>query len=244
MGHIGCTIASDHTDFDPDFSAVGANGYRLILKSGGSVVADIANPLTHASHQKPQTQWLVQVDTHTATGAAQYRITCITSPCPGWTVTVNGALYIVDEIVFQPLSSGPGALSISVPDYLTTMSLLASGAELPLFDSNLESTAPIVGVENPGSSVDLAAARLSPNPATGAVRVLFAMPQAAHARVSVVDIAGRQVRQLAEGTLAAGAHDLSWDGRDVAGRASPPGVYFVRIESGSSARVARVIRLN
>ena len=52
----------------------------------------------------------------------------------------------------------------------------------------------VVGVIGSGPSLDFAAARLSPNRAMEAVRVLFAMPQAAHARVSVVDVAGRQVR--------------------------------------------------
>ena len=76
-----------------------------------------------------------------------------------------------------------------------------------------------------------------------AVRVVFALPQAARARVSVIDVAGRQVHGLADASFAAGAHELKWDGRDDSGNASAAGVYFVRIESGKSARVARVTRL-
>ena len=243
IGDLQCFIQPDRIEFQPDFTAVGASGYRLILKSGGGVVADIPNPVGRASQQLPATKPRVQVDTETASGVAQLRIICITEPCPRWTVTANGALYLVDEIVFQPFGLSPGVSGFTVPNSISSMSLLAVGSELPLFDANVRSTAPTVGVDLPGSSLDFAGARLSPNPATGAVQVVFAMPQAADARVSVVDIAGRQVRELANGKLAAGAHALSWDGRDVAGRPSAAGVYFVRIEAESSTRVARMIRL-
>lgn len=253
LGQLTCTITADGSEFDADFSAAGATGYRVLLYSGGTQVADVSNPLGRASHQKPQTQWLVQSDIAPNTGAAEFRIICITSPCPGWTVTLQGAVYVVDQIVFQPIDPMPGS-AITTPDYLTSLDLRASsspspgnqtmtGASLPIYEVRVTSGAPSVGVDDVAHGVDLAPARLMPNPTAGPARLVFAMPRAGRARVSVVDVAGRQVRELADANFGAGAHDLTWDGRDDGGHPSAAGMYFVRIESGSSTRVARVTRL-
>ena len=46
------------------------------------------------------------------------------------------------------------------------------------------------------------------------------------------DVAGRRLRRLVDGDLAAGVRAVEWDGRDAEGRVLPAGVYCVRIESG------------
>lgn len=64
------------------------------------------------------------------------------------------------------------------------------------------------------------------NPARDLAR--FTLSAAAHARALVVlDAQGRRVRTLA---IAPGATALAWDARDEAGCASPPGVYWARLE--------------
>jgi hypothetical protein len=100
--------------------------------------------------------------------------------------------------------------------------------------------APVLDV--PGSrpaALELAAA---PNPSRGPVRVTLALPQDERAvRVSVHDVAGREVAVLASGALAAGAHAWSWDGRDTRGIAVAPGLYLVRAAAGEQVRVRRVV---
>jgi probable HAF family extracellular repeat protein len=71
---------------------------------------------------------------------------------------------------------------------------------------------------NPGSSV-----RVVPNPSTGAARFEFVAGAAGRARVSVYDLRGRLVANLASVDVPAGAAVASWDGRDVSGVQSPPG---------------------
>ena len=51
----------------------------------------------------------------------------------------------------------------------------------------------------------------------------------------------KSVKSLATGTLAAGAHAVSWDGTDESGRRVESGVYFCRLESGGSARAAKLV---
>lgn len=60
-------------------------------------------------------------------------------------------------------------------------------------------------------------------------------------RVSIHDLAGREVRELWHGSGKAG--QLKWDGRDARGTQLPAGTYFLRIQDGSQVRALRLVRL-
>ncbi|OZC01608.1 hypothetical protein BSZ36_00580 [Rubricoccus marinus] len=74
-----------------------------------------------------------------------------------------------------------------------------------------------------------------PNPASGAVRLAADLPEPADVRLTVYDALGREVAVLAEGTLAAGQSDWTWDASG-----QPAGVYIVRLSSGEEVRTRRV----
>lgn len=67
--------------------------------------------------------------------------------------------------------------------------------------------------------------------------------------VTITDESGRVVRTLDAGALAAGAHEVAWDGRDADGAALPPGTYRVSVAATgadgqpveASARVRGVV---
>lgn len=80
---------------------------------------------------------------------------------------------------------------------------------------------------------------VSPHPARARGAVRFTLASAGEARLELFDAAGRRVRVLADGPLAAGAHERRWDGRDDAGRAVRPGLYLVRLGTREGARTAR-----
>ena len=66
---------------------------------------------------------------------------------------------------------------------------------------------------------------LSPNPLTAdELIVRFEMPESGNARVDVLDVLGRPVAVLTEGTQAAGSQEAAFDAS-----ALPSGVYFVRL---------------
>ncbi len=91
----------------------------------------------------------------------------------------------------------------------------------------------------PPSALSLSA---GPNPARGPVRVALALPSDARTvRVTVHDVAGREVALLARGPLSAGRHEWSWNGRDVAGARAAPGLYLVRVVAGEQVRSSRVV---
>ena len=59
-------------------------------------------------------------------------------------------------------------------------------------------------------------------------------------RLAVYDIAGRLIRVLVEGEVAAGSHQAVWDGRDATGRAAPSGSYLARLVAGGKVEVVRM----
>lgn len=75
-----------------------------------------------------------------------------------------------------------------------------------------------------------------PNPFNPQTTVAWDLPRAGRARVAVFDIAGRRVRVLADGDLAAGRHESVWDGRDAAGQRVASGAYVARLEFAGASR--------
>jgi hypothetical protein len=85
----------------------------------------------------------------------------------------------------------------------------------------------------------LAITAVAPNPTATAVRVAFAVPETGRARVSVLDVRGREVAVLVDGVTEAGRHEAVLDGAGLAA-----GVYLVRLEAGGAVATqpAAVVR--
>jgi hypothetical protein len=72
-----------------------------------------------------------------------------------------------------------------------------------------------------------------PNPFRGsATTIEFALPEDAHVRVSIHDLAGRLVTVLTDREYEAGTYPVAWNGTNAAGSEVASGVYFVRLEAG------------
>jgi hypothetical protein len=57
----------------------------------------------------------------------------------------------------------------------------------------------------------------------------------------IYNLLGQQVRTLSEGFQAGGEYQLVWDGRDDTGRALSSGIYFVRLQVGSSGQTRKLV---
>lgn len=79
-----------------------------------------------------------------------------------------------------------------------------------------------------------------PNPFNPATRVVFEMPATGFARLDIVDLRGRHVATLHDGSLAAGRHDIEWRGRDHAGRSVSAGVYMARLVTAAGSRTTKL----
>jgi uncharacterized delta-60 repeat protein len=85
--------------------------------------------------------------------------------------------------------------------------------------------------------------RVFPNPSATTSRLELQLPAQDFVRASIVDVAGRRVRDLFAGSLPAGTHLLEWDGRDDLGRMAASGTYLVRWETPRGALVRKVLRV-
>jgi glucose/arabinose dehydrogenase len=94
----------------------------------------------------------------------------------------------------------------------------------------------------PLRSVALAFAAPAPTPSRGDVTLAWTQRDEAVVRLSVLDAAGREVRELvAHQRYAGGAHAIRWDGRSASGARSQPGVYFARVAVAGQSRVVRIV---
>jgi flagellar hook assembly protein FlgD len=80
-----------------------------------------------------------------------------------------------------------------------------------------------------------------PNPFNPRIAFTLDVPTAAAVRLAVHDLRGRLVAILHDGTLSAGPHTLSWDGRSDSGSPLASGVYLATLEGGSLVTSRKII---
>ena len=80
-----------------------------------------------------------------------------------------------------------------------------------------------------------------PNPFNPQTTIAFDLSHADHVSVDVYDLAGRLVRNLHSGVLAAGSHEVMWNGRGADGRMSAAGVYLFRLKTESVIDTRRMM---
>ncbi len=82
-----------------------------------------------------------------------------------------------------------------------------------------------------------------PNPFNPQTTISFSIAQRANVRLAVYDVNGALVRTLASETRAAGAYQITWDGRDDSGNQVASGVYFYRLATGSFTQTKKMVLL-
>ncbi len=83
--------------------------------------------------------------------------------------------------------------------------------------------------------------RVVPNPTRAESDIRFTLPSPAHVLVTLHDVAGRRIRDLADGAFTSGEHAVHWDGRDQVGRVARPGTYFVTVRANGRATARRMV---
>lgn len=99
------------------------------------------------------------------------------------------------------------------------------------------------GVEKPRNVAAWTLDPPRPNPSNDGISIHLALPREATVVATVHSADGRRVRTLADRTFVAGGHSIVWDGRDDSGRATAPGVYFLRVLGAGEVRTAKVTRI-
>jgi len=79
-----------------------------------------------------------------------------------------------------------------------------------------------------------------PNPFNPMTRVKFTLDQSQHVRLSVYDLTGRRVAELANGVFDGGEQSVLWNGKDTAGHDMPSGNYMVYMEADRQVRTSKM----
>ena len=102
----------------------------------------------------------------------------------------------------------------------------------------------VVGLPDGGGANGLF--RVSPNPfRSGGTRIAFNVPDGgANVSVRVLDVTGREVRRLWDGTLSSQSYDIAWDGASARGTQVPEGLYFVVVQGVTrTPEVMKLVRV-
>lgn len=83
----------------------------------------------------------------------------------------------------------------------------------------------------------------APNPFNPATVIEFMVAEAGPVRLEIYDLRGTHVRTLVAEDLPVGLHQVSWDGRDDAGRGVASGVYCYRLRAGRFGAVRKMMLL-
>jgi len=82
-----------------------------------------------------------------------------------------------------------------------------------------------------------------PNPFNPSTSFDLSLPREGRVTVEIFDVRGRLVRTLHEGTLPAGDHVMTWDGRTEDGRTAPSGTYLARARNDRGPSLTRRMML-
>jgi hypothetical protein len=133
-----------------------------------------------------------------------------------------------------------------------TGTLYVTDSVLPALTIETTSTVvwiPEKALSTPGLGSDLSSTELSawPNPFADRSVIRYALGRDAaadgRATLGLYDVAGRVVRVLSRDPNVAGENTVVWDGRAEDGRVVPPGVYFLRLETGDVTRSMKLVRV-
>ncbi len=104
-------------------------------------------------------------------------------------------------------------------------------------------TASPTNLDTPPSASPLALLPNYPNPFTDRTTLAFHLGEPATVRLTLYDLLGRTVRTVLDAPRSQGAHTLTWDGHDDAGRPLPGGIYFYRLEAAGASRTLPLLYL-
>jgi hypothetical protein len=99
-----------------------------------------------------------------------------------------------------------------------------------------------VGPTNPGPSAGVIQLLGSfPNPFKPATTIAYQLAARSDVRIRVFDLKGALVKELLNENVAAGQHQVTWDGTDKDRTRVSSGVYFYRVECGTKAVSGRLV---
>jgi hypothetical protein len=101
----------------------------------------------------------------------------------------------------------------------------------------------IVFGEAPPIPIEWSLSQNYPNPFNPTTNITFSIPEPSDVRIMIYNMLGQEVRELFAGQLQRGTNTISWDGKDMSGRALASGTYIYRMTAGSFIESKKMIIL-
>ncbi len=115
-----------------------------------------------------------------------------------------------------------------------------SGGHVGGYSARLDVTI-VSAVDGGGLPSSFALHSAVPNPFNPRTTLRYDVPERAHVKVGVYDLRGRLIDRLLDAPVAAGIHEVAWNGRDARGGAVAAGVYLVRLEGGGRIITEKIV---
>jgi hypothetical protein len=157
-------------------------------------------------------------------------------------VTVGGRQFVTTTSDTQLVIHFP---SLQLPDSALTVPIVWGVAVTDGQDTVLASNDPggfslwvlVTGVpvKTDGIPHAFALHQNFPNPFNPTTMISYDIPRISEVRMDVYNTLGMKVRSLFEGHQAAGSYQISWDGKNDAGKTLSSGVYFYRITANAQS---------
>lgn len=192
---------------------------------------------------------------HVTAPAAGETLTVGTQASLVWSATDNIGVATVDVLLsrsgpggpFDPLAtgianSGTFTWTVTGPSTATAFVEVVAHDSTALTASDVSDSAFVIAggataVEGSAPSV-LTLAGIVPHPVHGSARIRFTLAATTALHMTVLDVQGREVALLADGTYGPGAHEVLWRDPGV-----PAGLYFLRMRAGDRTLVQRIVRV-
>ncbi len=154
---------------------------------------------------------------------------------------MGDAIYMVDETD----GSGSATFQISPADSGTILVTVTKNGYVPYL-GEIEVTEDLSGT-SAGNGLEAGVrAVVTPNPAMGAARIGYRLPQLgsaalnASAVANIYDASGKLMRSLPIPSGSAHGY-LIWDGRLASGKLAPPGIYFLKVTCANNSSTAKFV---
>lgn len=178
----------------------------------------------------------------TAAGQGTFRLVLEKASVEGWdqfaTTFTAGATETI-RVPFDALARADGSTGFTGEDVVLVGFYPVAGDEATPFDlyvSDLHFGGEgLVSNEDESTALAFALEAPFPNPALGASRIGFTLPEAAEVNLEVFDVLGRRVAVLAEGTRPGGRHEATVEAGSLAA-----GAYLVRLRAGDHVSTTRL----
>jgi hypothetical protein len=100
----------------------------------------------------------------------------------------------------------------------------------------------VTGAATPSSDV-YSLSQNYPNPFNPTTTIDYSLRDRSQVTLKIYNVAGQLIRTLVNDAKTAGAHTISWDGRNNAGQTVSSGVYFYRLQAKEFVQTRKMVLL-